>query len=171
MNRNPVIPFRKSPVMKLSAFSSLFLGACMVLIGTGKLAAGPSDTIYKDTNAPTESRVDDIFSRLTQDEKLSMLSGDSPRVLLPEKGIYISVPLPGNGFLSKALPRLDLPAMQMCDGAQGVFSTKEHPSTAFPSGATMASSWDRDLVRAIGQAIGEEAKNKGPGCKSFSALL
>jgi len=133
------------------------------MIGTGKLAADPSDKIYKDTHAPIESRVDDIFSRLTQDEKLSMLSGDSPRVLLPKKGIYISVPLPGNGFLSKALPRLDLPAMQMCDGAQGVFSTKELPSTAFPAGVTMASSWDRDLVRAIGQAIGEEAKNKGSG--------
>jgi len=163
MNRNPMFPFSKSSIMRLSAFSSLFLGACIALIGTGKLAAGPTDAVYKDTNAPMEGRVDDIFSKLTQEEKLSMLSGDSPRVFLPKKGIYTSVPLPGNGFLSKALPRLDLPAMQMCDGAQGVFSTKENPSTAFPAGVTMASSWDRDLVRAIGQAIGEEAKNKGSG--------
>jgi len=37
------------------------------------------------------------------------------------------------------------------------------PATAFPCGALMASTWDTELVKRIGQAIGEEARNKGTG--------
>ena len=85
---------------------------------------------------------------MTEDEKLGFLTG--------------------TGFTTQPLPRLGVPAMAMADAGQGVRGgegSTQGPATQFPSGVTMASSWDPLLVGRIGQAIGEEALNKGTGVK------
>ncbi len=102
--------------------------------------------VYKDAHAPLEARVSDLFGRMTQDEKLGFLTG--------------------TGFTTQPLPRLGVPAMAMADAGQGVRGGQDStqgPATQFPSGVTMASSWDPLLVGRIGKAIGEEALNKGTG--------
>lgn len=102
--------------------------------------------VYQDASAPLERRVDDLFGRLTPDEKLALLGG--------------------TGFAVEAIPRLGVPKMAMADAGQGVRGGEvgtEGPATAFPAGALMASTWDTNLIRQVGQAIGEEAKNKGTG--------
>ena len=102
--------------------------------------------IYKNPKAPLEMRVNDLFGRMTQDEKLGFLTG--------------------TGFTSQPVPRLSVPALSMADAGQGVRggeNSTQGPATQFPSGVTMASSWDPDLVGRIGRAIGEEALNKGTG--------
>jgi beta-glucosidase len=107
---------------------------------------GQDAPLYKDTTAPLEQRVDDLFSRLTQDEKLALLGG--------------------TGFTTQPIPRLGVPEMVMADAGQGVRGGPEGtlgPATAFPAGVLMASTWDTNLLRQIGQAIGEEARNKGQG--------
>jgi len=38
-------------------------------------AIAQTSPVYKDPNAPLEARVNDLFSQLTQGEKLSLLSG------------------------------------------------------------------------------------------------
>jgi beta-glucosidase len=101
---------------------------------------------YKDATAPLEQRVDDLFGRLTQDEKLALLGG--------------------TGFTAQPIPRLGVPEMVMADAGQGVRGGPEGtlgPATAFPAGVLMASTWDTNLLWQIGQAIGEEARNKGQG--------
>jgi beta-glucosidase len=111
--------------------------------------ADPAAPLYKDPTAPLESRVDDLFGRLTQSEKLSMLTGTI--------------------FTTQALPRLGLPAMEFADAGQGVRGGGLNPdpvggpATAFPAGVNMASSWDANLLREIGMGLGEEARNKGTG--------
>lgn len=107
---------------------------------------GAETPLYKQTSAPLEQRVNDLFSRLTQDEKLSLLGG--------------------TGFTTQPIPRLGVPAMAMADAGQGVRGGQPStlgPATAFPSGVLMASTWDTNLLREIGQAIGVEAHNKGSG--------
>ena len=102
--------------------------------------------VYKDSHAPLEQRVDDLFGRLTQDEKLSFLGG--------------------TGFTTQPIPRLGVPEMAMADAGQGVRGGPDGtrgPATAFPCGVEMASTWDAGLVSQIGQAIGDEARNKGGG--------
>ena len=102
--------------------------------------------VYKDAHAPLEARVSDLFGRMTQDEKLGFLTG--------------------TGFTTQPLPRLGVPGMAMADAGQGVRGGQDStqgPATQFPSGVTMASSWDPLLVERIGKAIGEEALNKGTG--------
>ena len=101
---------------------------------------------YQDAAAPLERRVDDLFGRLTQDEKLALLGG--------------------TGFAVRSIPRLGVPSMPMADAGQGVRGGEGGtggPATAFPAGVVMASTWDTNLIRQVGQAIGEEARNKGSG--------
>lgn len=115
------------------------------LLATG-IVLGEDVPLYKDAQAPLERRVDDLFGRLTQDEKLSLLGG--------------------TGFATQPIPRLDVPAMAMADAGQGVRGGTEStlgPATAFPAGVLMASTWDTNLIWRIGRAIGEEARNKGSG--------
>ncbi|HWD91939.1 MAG TPA: glycoside hydrolase family 3 C-terminal domain-containing protein [Verrucomicrobiae bacterium] len=107
-----------------------------------------SPLVYQDHNAPLEARVDDLFSRLTQDEKIGLLSG--------------------TGFTTQPIPRLGVPALAMVDAGQGIRGGQDStrgPATAFPAEVLMASSWDTNLVWRIGQAIGEEALNKGSGAQ------
>lgn len=103
---------------------------------------------YQDPTAPLQSRVDDLFSRLTEDEKLSLLTG--------------------TGFTTQPIPRLNIPAVGMCDAGQGVrggTQGTQGPATLFPTEVVMARSWNTDLISQIGRGIGEELLNKGEGAQ------
>lgn len=66
--------------------------------------------------------------------------------------------LNGTGFATRAIPRLGIPALKMTDGPLGV---RWEPSTSFPSGLSMAASFDRELVRQVTGAMGREARAEG----------
>lgn len=110
--------------------SSLFLGN-----SSPKQYQEPA---YKNSKLPTEERVEDLLSRLTLDEKISLLGG--------------------TGFGTKPIERLGVPELKMSDGPLGVRWDK---STAFPAGTAMAASWDTSIIYKVGQSIGEELKGKG----------
>lgn len=67
----------------------------------------------------------------------------------------------------KNVERLDIPSVMVSDGPHGLRKQQgkgDHlglnesvKSTCFPTAATTASSWDRDLLRQMGEALGEEA--------------
>ena len=119
------------------------LAACSAASAFGQAVPTPA---YQDPKALLEARVNDLFDRLTPDEKLSLLTG--------------------TGFTTRAIPRLGVPAMAMADAGQGVrggIDSTLGPATLFPAGVTMASTWDPELVGRIGAAIGQEALNKGTG--------
>ena len=96
------------------------------------------EPLYRMKNTPVESRVKDLLSRLTLEEKIDLLGGAD--------------------FDTKPIPRLGIPSLKMTDGPLGVRWEK---STAFVSGIAMAATWDPDLVQQIGGAIAEEAIGKG----------
>ncbi len=123
---------------------ALLLFSCGILLHT--LVFAQEQSVYTNPKAPIEQRVEDLFGRLTQDEKLTLLGG--------------------TGFTTQPIPRLNLPAMAMADAGQGVrggSGTTQGPATAFPAGVTMASTWDTNLIDRVGRAIGVEARNKGTG--------
>ncbi len=110
--------------------------------------AADEGTVYQNKKASLEERVNDLAGRLTPEEKLHLLTG--------------------TGFTTQPIPRLGIPAMGMVDAGQGVrggADSTQGPATAFPSGVAMAASWDTDLVKRIGKAIGEETHNKGSGAQ------
>jgi beta-glucosidase len=95
--------------------------------------------VYKDPKAPVESRIEDALSRLTLEEKVSLLYGQD------------SMSLHG-------VPRLDIPSLTMSDGPVGARWGK---ATAFPASIATASSWDLDLMKRVAQAMGKEFKYRG----------
>ncbi|KAL2200843.1 glycoside hydrolase family 3 protein [Corynascus similis CBS 632.67] len=58
-----------------------------------------------------------------------------------------------------AIPRLGLRSLCMHDAPLGIRGTDYN--SAFPSGQTVAATWDRGLMYRRGHAMGEEAKGKG----------
>lgn len=87
-------------------------------------------------------RVETLLSQLTQDEKISLLSGDG-----------------FDGMSTMAIPRLGIPKLVMADGPQGIRAHGK--ACSFPSGIALAASWDPDLAFRYGQAIGREARARG----------
>lgn len=80
---------------------------------------------------------------------------------------------------TKGIERLGIPSIMLTDGPHGLRKQKasaDHlglfdsvPATCFPSAAGLATSWDRELVRRVGVALGEECQAEdvsillGPG--------
>jgi beta-glucosidase len=92
-----------------------------------------------------EARVNKLLSQMTLAEKVSLLSGQD---------VWNTVPI----------RRLGIPSITMTDGPHGVRSANAEvgrvvgPATCFPSGVSMAASWNADLVEKVGQALGEETR-------------
>lgn len=88
-----------------------------------------------------------LISQMTLEEKATLCSGL-------------------NMWQTKAIERLDIPSIVMTDGPHGLrkqenpadMSSKTVPATCFPSGAGLASSWDRALIEEVGLALGEECQ-------------
>ncbi|CAM3467695.1 glycoside hydrolase family 3 protein [Isoptericola cucumis] len=72
-----------------------------------------------------------------------------------------------NFWNTKPVDRLGVPSIMLTDGPHGLRKqggAADHlglnaslPATCFPTAATLANSWDTDLVRRVGEALGAEA--------------
>ncbi|HSO53191.1 MAG TPA: glycoside hydrolase family 3 C-terminal domain-containing protein [Actinomycetes bacterium] len=78
----------------------------------------------------------------------------------------------GSDFWHTApVERLSIPAIMVSDGPHGLRTQPDEadhvgisgsvPATCFPTGCALASSWDPELVRRIGEALGREARAQG----------
>lgn len=131
-----------------------FLLFTLVLLTLSSCQRAPKTTpVYLDPSAPIEQRVEDALSRLTLEEKVGILHAQSK-------------------FSSCGVPRLGIPTLWTDDGPHGirpeVFWDKWEQAgwtndscVAFPSLTCLASTWDVDLARLYGTAIGQEAKYRG----------
>ncbi|MBQ3848761.1 MAG: glycoside hydrolase family 3 C-terminal domain-containing protein [Clostridia bacterium] len=84
--------------------------------------------------------VDDLMSKMTLEEKIEMLEGKD------------------DGHM-QGVERLGIPDFRLSDGPLGA-----QGATAFPSGIALASSWDRDLARRYGEALGNDSRAVGVDC-------
>lgn len=114
---------------------------------------GENPPPYLDAHNPIEVRVDDLLSRLTLDEKLSIIHADSK-------------------FTTAAIPRLRIPRRWLDDGPHGVredigpdtwnpAGRTDDFATAMPAGICLAATWDPELGLREGEAIGQEARARG----------
>jgi len=96
----------------------------------------PDRPVYLDPARPFIERVKDLIARLTLQEKVGLMSH-------PAKGV----------------PRLDIPAYNYWSEAlHGV--ARNGRATVFPQAIGMAATWDRELIRRVASAIGDEARAK-----------
>lgn len=96
----------------------------------------------------------DHLDDLTLEERASLTSGES-------------------FWSTKAIDRLGIPSVVLTDGPHGVRLqqtggdhlglTHSVPATCFPPAVALGSSWDAELVRRVGEALGEEARAEGVG--------
>ena len=64
---------------------------------------------------------------------------------------------------TKPIERLGIPSIRMSDGPHGLRKEVPNqqtsvPSTCFPTAVTTASSWDRELIKQMGQALAKECQ-------------
>ncbi|OBT80144.1 hypothetical protein VF21_00592 [Pseudogymnoascus sp. 05NY08] len=105
---------------------------------------------------PLSQTTQRLLSELSKTERLHLLDGDVPfyeglRGILCDR--YNRVP-----FVMGAIPRLEIPGIRFTDGPRGVVMGA---STAFPVPMARGATWDINLERRIGDAIGLEAKAQG----------
>jgi beta-glucosidase len=109
--------------------------------------------LYLDTNQPIDKRVEDLLGRMTLEEKLSQIHGNSM-------------------FTTPAIPRLGIPVRWLTDGPQGVredvgpfdWRTAGHTddyATYMPALCSLASTWNLDLATAFGNVLGQESRKRG----------
>lgn len=125
--------------------------------------------VYLDESRPIDERVEDALSRMTLREKVAMCHAEGK-------------------FASPGVPRLGIPDLWMSDGPHGVraeinwndwgYSGRTNDSiTAFPALTALAATWNHDLSREYGNALGEEALYRekdvmlGPGVNIYRTPL
>jgi beta-glucosidase len=91
------------------------------------------------------TEINNLIRKMTLEEKAALCTGASPWTTTP-------------------VDRLGIPKISFSDGPHGVrhvadendFISGSIPATCFPTASCTASSWDVDLIHAMGQALAEE---------------
>ena len=105
----------------------------LLLIG-GYTTMAQTQPIYKDEQAPQHSRILDLLSKLTVEEKISLLIASSP-----------------------GIPRLSIEKYYHGNEAlHGV--VRPGKFTVFPQAIALASTWDPELMHKVATAISDEAR-------------
>lgn len=94
----------------------------------------------KSQDAEMESKIDTILSKMSLDEKCSILHGDT-------------------FFTSPGVDRLGVAGFNMSDGPHGVRMAKG--TTAFPVTIALTATWDADIMEEVGAAYGREHRGAG----------
>jgi len=106
---------------------------------SAETAARPAARLpFNDPRLPLEARVEDLFGRLTLEEKFTLMAGSE-------------------AFTLNGVPRLSVPHVRVTDGPTGVRSHEGEAATVFPVGVAQAATWNPGLVREVAAAIAREA--------------
>jgi beta-glucosidase len=139
--------------------------------------AAPAQSDKATTSLPQlgKSPVKEVIKAMTVEEKAKLLVGmgmdlnapgfpkmDPEDKKIPEK-------VPGAAGRTHAIPRLGIPSLTLSDGPAGVRinpirtgdRSRTYYATGFPVATLLASSWDTDVVRKVGVALGSEVRDYG----------
>lgn len=117
--------------------------------------AAPAEppALYLDATQPLEARVEDLLSRLTLEEKISLIHANSK-------------------FTTPSIPRLGIPRRWLSDGPHGVredigpdtwdaAGRTDDFATCMPAAICLAATWNPELAHSVGEVIGQEARARG----------
>ena len=137
-------------------FLSTYL-AILSLIGCRNTTNSTSITDDSNYNAipinmEFEAEINDLIAKLTLEEKVGMLHGNSK-------------------FTTSGVKRLGIPELTMADGPLGIREeisrdtweargwTNDY-ATFYPAGGAIAATWNTDMAYTFGRSIGEEARDR-----------
>lgn len=98
---------------------------------------------HSNSSSKNDLQVESLLKKLTLEEKIMLLSGQ-------------------DAWRTVAINRLGIEPVTMTDGPHGVRSDlaetgrKAGLTTVFPTGVSMASSWNPELIKEVGAVLGEE---------------
>lgn len=102
----------------------------------------------------TAEKIEAILAKMSPEDKVALCTGK-------------------DFWQTRAYEKYGIPSLFMCDGPLGLRKqenendmlgiNRSRPATCFPAGVTAADSWDEELMQAMGDAIGEEARTQGVG--------
>ncbi|RKY24827.1 MAG: hypothetical protein DRP62_02855 [Planctomycetota bacterium] len=101
---------------------------------------GDVNTYKGDVWSFTVISIEDLLDKMTLEEKVAQMGGDETAMSTPDNN------------------RLGIPGFKMADGPYGV---RRGNATCFPTPLAMGATWDTNLVRRIGEALGAEFRGKG----------
>jgi len=102
-------------------------------------------------------KADEIVSRMTLEEKAKIVVG----IGVPPK-------IPGAAGETHSIERLGIPSVVLADGPAGLRinpvregDNRTYHATAFPVEIMLASTWNKNILEAVGRAMGEEVREYG----------
>lgn len=108
----------------------------MLLLFSSRQIAAQQTAVYLDPEQPLEIRINDLRSKLTLAEKISLL-----------------------GYRSEAIPRLHIPAYNWWnEGLHGV--ARAGDATVFPQAIALAATFNDSLVQEVATIVATEARAK-----------
>lgn len=125
------------------------------------------------TNAQPQLRpdnIDEVLKAMTLEEKAQLLVGGGNNSFVGSGAMlgHQEKLVAGAAGITVEIPRLGIPATVLTDGPAGVHidaTRKNDPqtyyATGFPVGTCLASTWNTELVEAVGKAIGNETLEYG----------
>ncbi|RKY24925.1 MAG: glycosyl hydrolase [Planctomycetota bacterium] len=151
---------RRMPKVKAKSlwFTLLFVSFLSVASRSAEQPKGMSIS-----SPSVERQVEEILSRMTLDEKITVLHGNST-------------------FSVGAVKRLGIPELTLSDGPHGIRqdaseNRDDYYVTAMPVGVALAATWNIEMARLMGNVIGAEARNcnkqvlLGPGVNMMKTPL
>lgn len=115
-----------------------------------------------------KNNIDEVIGAMTLEEKVFLLVGGTENADIEGMPETLPSPVPGTAGITRAIPRLGIPATVLSDGPAGarVNPADENApitmfATGFPSGVSLASSWNVDLVTELTAAMGHEVLEYG----------
>ncbi len=114
-----------------------------------------------NTKLSPDERADLVMKDMTLDEKIQLLHGNGMPMFDPLTPVT-AMSNRGGGYVI-GIPRLGIPAIDMCDAAYGVrgSGTNGRYSTALPADVALAASWDTAAAFDYGALIGRELRAQG----------
>ena len=131
-----------------------------IALFTGTVASAQGPVLREDN-------IDEILSRLTLKEKATLVVGAGYKSMLAGT-LGCKVPVPGAAGMTRGITRLGIPGIVLSDGPAGVRiepkrkgSKQTFYCTGFPIGSLLSSTWNTEMVKKVGEAIGNEALEYG----------
>ena len=125
----------KSPVECFRKIRPLLLTMTMMC------CMNSAKAIAQTSQGDVEKKVETLLGRMTLDEKIYLVAGYKDQMHV------------------QGVARLGIPELKFSDGPVGVRCWGQ--STAYPAGAMLASTWDVDLAKQVGVALGRDSRARG----------
>lgn len=110
----------------------------------------------------------EVIQAMTLDEKVNMVLGVGDEGVWRHYKTQGKIVLKGQACAMYSIPRLGIPHIVLTDGPAGlridtIQDGVDHPTyaTAFPSATALASTWNKELVQKVGEAMGNEVLEYG----------